>query len=80
LIQSCFHCLFHPKNVSIKISKILKLNKNDFGGVKMKFLNGVMVGSLITAGAMFICSESIDSSKKKMVRKSKQFARKIGMF
>ena len=45
----------------------------------MKFLNGVMVGSLITAGAMLICSESVDSSKKRIVRKGKQFARKIGM-
>ena len=44
----------------------------------MKFLNGIMIGSLITAGAMLIYSESVDCGKKKMVRKGKQFARKIG--
>lgn len=46
----------------------------------MKFLNGLMLGSLITAGAMFFCSEYIDEGKRKFIRKSKQFARKIGTF
>lgn len=45
----------------------------------MKFLNGVMIGSLITAGAMMLYSENVDNSKKKMVKKGKQFARKIGL-
>ncbi len=45
----------------------------------MKFLNGVMIGSLITAGAMMIYSETVDENKKKMVKKGKQFARKIGL-
>lgn len=45
----------------------------------MKFTKGLMVGSLITAGAMMIYSEGIDTNKKKMVKKSKQFMRKIGM-
>lgn len=46
----------------------------------MKFLNGMMIGSLITAGAMLIYSESVDNGKKKMVRKGRQFARKLGAF
>ena len=45
----------------------------------MKFLNGVMIGSLITAGAMLFYSESVDDGKKRMVKKGKQFARKIGL-
>lgn len=45
----------------------------------MKFLNGIMIGSIITAGAMMIYSESVDSGKRKMVKKGKQFARKIGL-
>lgn len=45
----------------------------------MKFLNGVMIGSLITAGAMLVYSESVDNEKRKMVKKGKQFARKIGL-
>ena len=70
---------FFPKNNRIKLSKLFKINKKSFGGVKMKFLNGVMIGSLITAGAMMIYSESVDNGKKKMVKKGKQFARKIGL-
>ena len=45
----------------------------------MKFLNGVMIGSIITAGAMMIYSENVDNGKKKMIKKGKQFARKIGL-
>lgn len=45
----------------------------------MKFMRGMIIGSLITAGTMMMCSESVDSNKKKMVRKGKQFARKIKM-
>lgn len=45
----------------------------------MKFLNGLLVGSLVTAGAMIICSESVDCEKRKLVKKGKQFVRKLGM-
>ena len=44
----------------------------------MKFFNGIMIGSLLTAGAMLFYSENIDCGKKKIVRKGKQFARKLG--
>lgn len=45
----------------------------------MKFMRGMLIGGLITAGTMMMCSEGVDSSKKKMVKKGKQFARKIKM-
>lgn len=45
----------------------------------MKFIKGVMIGSFITAGAMILYSESVDNGKRIMVRKGKQFARKIGL-
>jgi len=46
----------------------------------MKFLKGVMIGTLVTASAMMIYSENIDDGKKKMVKKGRQFARKIGLY
>ncbi len=49
------------------------------GGKNMRFTKGLMLGSLITAGAMMMYSEGVDNSKRKMVKKSKQFMRKIGM-
>ena len=45
----------------------------------MKFIDGIMIGSVVTASAMLIWSESVDDGKKKMVKKGKQFARKMGL-
>ena len=45
----------------------------------MSFMKGVMIGSLITAGTMMMYSEGIDENKKKMLKKEKQFARRIRM-
>ena len=45
----------------------------------MRFVKGIVLGSLVTAGAMMLYSESVDSGKKKMIKKGKQFARKIGL-
>lgn len=45
----------------------------------MKFTKGLMLGTILTAGAMMMYSEGVDNSKKKMVKKGKQFMKKIGM-
>lgn len=45
--------------------------------MKMKFMKGLLIGSVLTAGTMMMYSEGIDSSKKKMMKKGKQFARKM---
>lgn len=45
----------------------------------MRFTKGLMLGTVLTAGAMMLYSEGIDHSKKKMVKKGKQFMRKMGM-
>ena len=45
----------------------------------MSFMKGVMLGSLITAGTIMMYSEGIDESKKKMMRKGKQIAKKMKM-
>lgn len=43
----------------------------------MKFTKGVVVGALITAGAMMVYSEGIDNSKKRIMKKGKQIIRKM---
>lgn len=43
----------------------------------MKFMKGVLLGTLLTAGTMMMYSEGVDNSKKKMIKKGKQFARKM---
>ena len=45
----------------------------------MRFMRGIMLGTLITAGAMMYYSEGIDSNKKKMVKKGKQMAKRMGI-
>ena len=45
----------------------------------MNFVKGVMVGSIITAGTMLMYSEGLDENKKKVMKKGKQFMKKMGM-
>lgn len=45
----------------------------------MKFVKGVMIGGLISTGLMMMYTESDRMSKKKIIKKGKQFAKKMGM-
>ncbi|MEE0127605.1 MAG: hypothetical protein ACLU8Y_02350 [Clostridia bacterium] len=44
----------------------------------MKFMKGMLVGTLISAGVVYMMHDN-ENSKKKMIKKGKQFARKMGM-
>jgi len=45
----------------------------------MKFIRGVMLGTILTAGTMAIWSEEVDTNKKKIVRRGKHFIRRMKM-
>ena len=45
----------------------------------MKFTKGLVLGTLITAGTMMMYSESVDSGKKKIVKKGKHLMKKMGI-
>lgn len=45
----------------------------------MKFTKGLIIGSLLTAGVLMMCSEDSNMNTKKMTKKGKQFARKMGL-
>ena len=47
----------------------------------MKFTKGVILGGIVTAGLLMMYSESdmMNKNKKKMMKKGKQFAKKIGV-
>lgn len=51
--------------------------------MNMKFVKGMMLGTIVTVGMAALYSESknmgIGMSKKKMIRKGKQLAKKMGM-
>ena len=44
----------------------------------MKFMKGVMIGTMVTAGAMMMYSDTIDANKKKWMKKSKKIFKQIG--
>lgn len=45
----------------------------------MKFVKGMIFGTLISAGVVMACSDSMSGQRRKMVKKGRQFARKMGM-
>ena len=45
----------------------------------MKFTKGLILGGLLTAGVLMLCTEDWDMNTKKMTKKGKQFARKMGL-
>lgn len=45
----------------------------------MKFIKGVMIGTLVSAGAIWMFSEASNMDTKKMMKKGKRFLKNIGM-
>ncbi len=47
--------------------------------MSMKFIKGMLIGGLISAGVAMACSESMQPNRRKMVKMGRQFARKMGI-
>ena len=47
--------------------------------MNMKFVKGMLIGGLISAGVAMACSESMQPNRRKMVKMGRQFARKMGI-
>lgn len=47
--------------------------------MNMKFVKGMIIGGLISAGVAMACSEKVAPNRRKMVKMGKQFARKMGI-
>ena len=45
----------------------------------MKFIKGIVIGSMLTAGAYMLYSDNMESSRKKMMKQGRRFMRKMGM-
>lgn len=47
----------------------------------MKFAKGLVLGSMITVGFIMMCTENemMNKGTKKMTKKGKQFAKKMGL-
>jgi gas vesicle protein len=45
----------------------------------MKFMKGVILGGIVSAGAVVMYKEMSGKNKKQMIKKGKQFAHKLGI-
>ncbi len=45
----------------------------------MKFLKGILIGGMVSAGVAMLCADSMQKTKKRTMKKGKQFARKMGI-
>ena len=45
----------------------------------MKFIKGIVMGSMVTAGMVIMYRESLGMNKKKMIKTGKKFAKKMGI-
>lgn len=45
----------------------------------MKFIKGMILGGIISTGVTMMYSECMGTTKKKMLKKGKNLAKKIGM-
>lgn len=45
----------------------------------MRFIKGIMIGGLITTGVLMMYSDSDMINKKKIMKKGKKLAKKVGM-
>lgn len=49
------------------------------GGEYMKFVKGVIIGGLVTTGLIMMYAESDRMNTKKVMKKGKQWAKKMGI-
>lgn len=47
--------------------------------MSMKFVKGMIIGGMVSAGAMMVYKEMSGKNKKQMIKKGRQFARKMGI-
>ncbi len=45
----------------------------------MKFIKGMVMGSMVTAGMVIMYRETLGINKKKMMKTGKKFAKKMGI-
>ena len=47
--------------------------------MSMKFVKGMIVGGLISAGVAMMCSDTMQTNRKNMVKMVRHFSRKMGI-
>lgn len=47
--------------------------------MNMKFIKGMIMGTIVSAGAMMMYKEMSSRDKKQMMKKGRQYAKKMGI-
>lgn len=47
--------------------------------MSMKFVKGMVIGTLVSAGIVMMYTEAMATNRKKIMKKGKQMAKKIGI-
>ena len=45
----------------------------------MKFMKGILIGGIVTAGIAMMYAETMDQNKRRMMKKGKQFVKRMGI-
>ena len=45
----------------------------------MKFIKGMLIGGIVTVGVAMVYAETMGQNKKKMMKKGKQFVKRMGI-
>lgn len=45
----------------------------------MKFVKGMLIGGIVTASVAMMCSDTIGDNKRKMMKKGKKIAKRMGI-
>ena len=45
----------------------------------MRFIKGMIVGGMIAVGTAMVCADGMCESKKRMIKKGRQFAKRMGI-
>ncbi len=64
---------------SIKLIEKEKYSKKKKGLMNMKFTKGLVIGGLLTTGLLMMYNDTNMMNKNKMMKKGKQFAKKMGL-
>ena len=47
--------------------------------MNMKFIKGMVIGGLISAGVTMMCTEKMQPNRRKAMKMGKQFVKKLGI-
>lgn len=67
------------KSIKTKQKKHNKKKRKKEEIMNMKFIKGMIMGGIVSAGAVMMYKEMSGKDRKQMIKKGKQFAKKMGI-